>query len=187
MRKSLLVAALAASTLGLAGCSGYQAPNNAFHSILQEPYTLDSGDVINISVFEQAELTRTYSVDKAGYIAFPLVGSVAARGSTVKQLEARLAAKLRNGFLRDPDVSAEVSQYRPFYIMGQVGRSGQYRYVPGMTVQNAIASAGGFNSRAMQQNVDITRSINGKVMTGRVRITDPIMPGDTIYIRERIF
>lgn len=173
--------------VGLAGCAGYNAPPNAFHSMLQAPYTLDSGDVINVTVFEQADLTRNYSVDKAGYIAFPLVGSVPARGRTLKQLEGTLAAKLREGFLRDPDVSAEVATYRPFYIMGQVGRAGQYRYVPGMTVQNAIASAGGFNSRAAQVNVDITRAINGKVITGRVPISDPILPGDTIYIRERLF
>ncbi|MEN0087666.1 MAG: polysaccharide biosynthesis/export family protein [Pseudomonadota bacterium] len=155
--------------------------------MLQAPYTLDSGDVITVTVFEQADLTRNYSVDKSGYIAFPLVGSVAARGRTLKQLESDLVAKLREGFLRDPDVSAEVATYRPFYIMGQVGRAGQYRYVPGMTVQNAIASAGGFNARAAQTNVDITRALNGEVVTGRVPISDPILPGDTIYIRERLF
>ena len=71
--------------------------------------------------------------------------------------------------------------------MGEVGAAGQYSYVPGMTVQKAIAVAGGFTPRATQGTVDITRSINGKVMTGRVVTSDPLLPGDTVYVRERLF
>ena len=71
--------------------------------------------------------------------------------------------------------------------MGEVGAAGQYSYVPGMTVQKAIAAAGGYSARAYQDNVDITRAINGKVMTGRVLISDPLLPGDTVYVRERLF
>ncbi len=108
-------------------------------------------------------------------------------GATAKQIEADIAAKLRNGFLRDPDVSVEIDRYRPFFVMGEVGTAGQYVYVPGMTVQNAIAIAGGFSPRANQASADITRQINGKVINGRVPLSDPIMPGDTIYIRERLF
>ena len=148
---------------------------------------LDAGDGIRITVFEQKELTNSYSVDKAGYIAFPLVGSVAARGRTPKEIEADIAAKLRNGFIRDPDVSVEVERYRPVFVMGEVGSAGQYVYVPGMTVQNAVAIAGGFYARAQQANADITRSVNGKVLSGRVPLSDPVLPGDTIYVRERLF
>ena len=117
----------------------------------------------------------------------PLVGSVPARGHTVKQIEASLAAKLREGYLRDPDVSVEVDRYRPIFVMGEVGAAGQYSYVPGLTVQKAIAVAGGFTPRANQGSVDITRYINGKVITGRVRTSDPLLPGDTVYVRERLF
>jgi len=184
MRRPIIALAMLAL---LGGCSAYKAPNNAFHKALQAPYKLDSGDVLNIAVYEQAELSRSYSVDRAGKLAFPLVGSVQARGMTVKQLEAGIAAKLRGGFLRNPDVSVEVAQYRPFYIMGEVGRAGQYAYVPGMTIQNAIASAGGFSARGNQNNADVTRHINGEIATARISINDPIMPGDTIYIRERLF
>jgi len=155
--------------------------------VLTQPYLLDSGDSVRVTVFEQTDLTNSYSVDKAGLIAFPLVGSVEARGRTPKQIEADIASKLRNGFLRDPDVSVEIDRYRPFFIMGEVGTGGQYVYVPGMTVQNAIAIAGGFSPRAYQGNADITRQINGKVINGRVPLSDPILPGDTIYIRERLF
>jgi len=178
--------ALLVTATSLGGCATYKPAPPAFHEILTTPYHLDSGDKVRVSVFEQGDLTNTYLVDKAGYIAFPLVGSVPARGRTVKQVEADIARRLAKDYLRDPDVSAEIDRYRPFYIMGEVGAPGQYTYVAGMTVQNAIAAAGGFSPRANQKAVDITRNINGKVITGRVPITDPIMPGDTIYLRERL-
>jgi polysaccharide export outer membrane protein len=98
-----------------------------------------------------------------------------------------IAGKLREGYLRDPDVTIEVDRYRSVFIMGEVGQAGQYSYVPGMTVQNAIAVAGGYSPRANQANVDVTRKINGRILTGRVSISDPIMAGDTIYVRERLF
>ncbi len=179
-------AILVAVSATIAGCASYRPADPAFHRVLTKPYLLDSGDRLRITVFEQVGLTNTYLVDKAGYIAFPLVGSIAARGSTIKGLESKLAQALTKGYIRNPDVSVEVDRYRPFFIMGEVGTAGQYTYVPGMTVQNAIAIAGGFSPRARQNLADITRHINGKVITGRVPITDPIMPGDTIYIRERL-
>lgn len=151
------------------------------------PYLLDSGDSLRVTVFEQEGLTNVYSVDQAGYISFPLVGAVPARGHTTGQLEGAIAERLRAGYLRDPDVSVEVERYRPIFIMGEVGSAGQYTYVPGMTVHKAIASAGGFSPRAQQADVDVTRVINGKVMTGRVLTSDPLLPGDTIYVRERLF
>ncbi len=181
------VAASLIAALVLAGCSTYRPVHEAFHEVLNHPYTLDSGDRLRITVFGQDDLSNNYSVDKSGHLAFPLIGAVVARGQTPKQIEGDIAAKLRNGFLREPDVSVEVDRYRPFYIMGEVGTGGQYTYVPGMTVQNAVAISGGFTARAEQASADITRQVNGSVITGRVPISDPILPGDTIYIRERLF
>lgn len=177
----------AAIGLALGACSTYRPAPEAFHTVLNQPYRLDSGDRLRVTVFGQTDLTNTYSVDKGGYIAFPLVGSVLARGQTPKALEAALAASLRQGFLRDPDVSVEIDRYRPFFVMGEVGSPGQYTYIPGMTAQNAIAVAGGFTARATQDDADVTRQVNGQVITGRVPISDPILPGDTIFIRERLF
>ena len=177
---------LICGAFALSGCATYQPASPAFHAVLQKPYHLDAGDKLRISVFEQEDLTKTYSVDKAGYVAFPLIGSVAARGRTVKQLEAEIARKLAADYLRDPNVSVEVDRYRPVFIMGEVGAPGQYTYVPGMTIQNAIAVAGGYSSRAYQADADVTRHVNGQVLTARVPITDPVMPGDTIYLRERL-
>jgi len=186
MKSPSAVFALCAA-LALAGRSSYRPAPTAFHEATTKPYILDAGDRIRVTVFEQDTLTNVYSVDQSGYVAFPLVGAIAARGYTVQQIEGQIAAKLRNGYLRDPDVSVEVDRYRPIFVMGEVGAAGQYSYVPGMTVQKAVAVAGGYTPRANQSNVDVTRAINGEVLTGRVTTSDPILPGDTIYVRERLF
>lgn len=181
----LFIVALIAATLS--GCATYRPAPKVFHEATIQPYRLDSGDRLRITVFEQQSLTNTYTVDQAGYIAFPLIGQVAARGATVTQLEGVIAQKLKQGFLRDPDVTIELDRYRSIFVMGEVGQPGQYSYVPGMTVLNAVAVSGGFSPRANQRDVDVTRKINGNILTGRVPITDPILAGDTIYVRERLF
>ncbi|KSV63647.1 sugar ABC transporter substrate-binding protein [Sinorhizobium sp. GL28] len=186
IKTGLAITAAVLSML-LSGCTSYQPAPKAFSEATIQPYRLDSGDRLRINVFEQAGLSGTYTVDQAGYVAFPLIGTVASRGKTLPELEGMIAAKLRQGYLRDPDVTIEVDRYRSVFIMGEVGQAGQYAYVPGMTVQNAIAVAGGFSPRANQSNADITRKINGRIITGRVPITDAVLAGDTIYVRERLF
>ena len=186
-KQAMVVVASVFLSLGLSGCASYRPAPKAFHEATIQPYRLDSGDRLRVTVFEQTGLSNTYSIDQAGYIAFPLIGAVPARGQTIQELERIIATKLRQGYLRDPDVSIEVDRYRSIYVMGEVGQAGQYSYVAGMTIQNAIAVAGGFSPRANQGNVDITRKINGKIVTGRVSISDPVLAGDTIYVRERLF
>ncbi len=187
MNRLSLICRVLLAGLVLSGCSGYRPAPSAFHEMLEQPYRLGAGDRIRVTVYEQPDLTNSYSVDQAGYLAFPLVGSIPARGHTAKQVEATLAGKLRNGYLRNPDVSVEVERYRPVFVMGEVGAAGQYSYVPGLTVQKAVAMAGGYTARANQASVDITRDISGEVITGRVKTTDPLLPGDTVYVRERLF
>ena len=182
---SLFRALLALSLL--TGCSSYRPTPAAFHEVLDQPYRLGAGDRVRVTVFEQDGLTNTYSIDQSGYLSFPLVGAIPARGHTAQQMEKEIADKLRQGYLRDPDVSVEIDRYRPVFVMGEVGSPGQYAFVPGMTAQKAIASAGGFSPRANQADVDVTRDINGRVMTGRVATTDPLSAGDTVYVRERLF
>ncbi|WP_244631270.1 polysaccharide biosynthesis/export family protein [Aureimonas sp. ME7] len=179
------IIALAGSML--AGCVSAPPPPPAFHAALNTEYRLDAGDRLRVTVFEQDSLSNTYTVDKAGYLSLPLVGAVPARGKTPDEVRAEIGAALRGGYLRDPDVSVQVEQYRAFFVMGEVTTGGQYSYVPGMTVQNAVAIAGGFTSRAEKRTVDVTRQVNGQVMTGRVVLSDPVLPGDTISVRERLF
>lgn len=184
--KFALAAALAATTM-LGACTTYQPAPKSFQQATIQPYRLDSGDRLRVSVFEQTGLSNTYTVDQAGYISFPLIGQVAARGQTMVALEGAIAAKLKQGYLRDPDVTIEMDRYRPVFVMGEVGRPGQYSYVPGMTAQNAIAIAGGFTPRGNQRDIDVTRKINGRSITGRTSISSAVLAGDTIYVRERLF
>jgi polysaccharide export outer membrane protein len=176
-----------AALLMLAGCGNYMPAKYAIHTDLVSPYRLDTGDQIRVIVFGQADLTNTYTVDKAGLISMPLIGQVFARGHTPVEVEADISAKLRAGYLRRPDVSVEVDRYRPIYVMGEVAASGQYAYVAGQTVQSAIATAGGFTPRANEYTVKVTRSFNGRIETGILKMTDPVMPGDTIYVGQRFF
>jgi polysaccharide biosynthesis/export protein len=185
-KKALMTAVVSAAAL-LSGCTSHAPASKGFEEAAVQPYRLDSGDRLRVTVFEQQGLTNTYTVDQAGYIAFPLVGQVAARGQTLPALEGAIAGRLKQGYLRDPDVSIEIDRYRPVFVMGEVGRPGQYSYVPGMTAQNAVAIAGGFTSRGNQRDLDVTRKINGRVVTGRTGITAPVLAGDTIYVRERLF
>lgn len=186
-RHSLSIALVVAASAFVSSCTSYRPPPKAFQEATIQPYRVDSGDRLRITVFDQKDLSTTYSVDQAGYISFPLVGAVPARGRTLQELEGQIAAKLKQGYLRDPDVSIEVDRYRSIFVMGEVGQPGQYAYVPGMTIQNAIAVAGGFTARANQANADVTRKINANIMTGRVNISNPVLAGDTIYVRERLF
>ncbi|MCF6369969.1 polysaccharide export protein [Rhizobium sp. TRM95001] len=186
-RQRLMMLALALMGGGTAACSTHPPLPKGLQQSAVQPYRLDSGDRLRITVYDQAGLSNTYAVDQAGYIAFPLIGQVAARGQTLPALEGAIAARLKQGYLRDPDVTIEVDRYRPVFVMGEVGRPGQYSYVPGMTAQNAIAIAGGFTPRGNRRDIDVTRKVNGRPVTGRAPISSPVLAGDTIYVRERLF
>lgn len=178
---------IAISGAFLSSCAGYRPAGNAVHRELIAPYRVDSGDRLRIIVFGQPDLSNTFLVDKAGTVSMPLVGSIPVRGRTTSEISDEIAARLAGGFVKVPDVSVEVDRYRPFFAMGEVNAAGQYAYVAGTTVQSAIAVAGGFTARADQTTVDVTRSINGVIETTRLRMTEPVMPGDTLYVRERLF
>jgi polysaccharide export outer membrane protein len=126
-------------------------------------------------------------VNQAGFISVPLIGDVPARGATTDQVAGRITGRLAATYLRDPNVSVEVAEYRPFFALGEVGTPGQYAYVPGMTAETAIAKAGGFTDRANMRTVRVSRTIEGKLFEGRIAVTEPIRPGDTIYVSERLF
>jgi polysaccharide export outer membrane protein len=188
MKRFLHTLSLAAA-FALASC-GHQpivAHSELFASSRHEPYTLANGDRLRVLVFGQDSLSNTYAVDSAGQISMPLIGPINALGQTTRSLENQIAAKLRGGYLREPKVSVEVEQYRPFFILGEVTTSGQFPFVNGITVQTAVAIAGGFQPRADRYMADITRTINSQAVTGRVPLDTVVRPGDTITIRERYF
>lgn len=149
------------------------------------PYLLDSGDVLRVSVYGDASLTNTYRIDDSGAISMPLVGAVPARGVTAAALSRRVASALAAGYMRNPNVAVEVAEYRPFFIQGAVGSSGQFPYVYGMTVRAAISAAGGFSETANRNSATIYRRQGDEMVKGTVQLDFPILPGDTIVVAER--
>jgi protein involved in polysaccharide export with SLBB domain len=151
-------------------------------------YRLGANDRVRIIVFGQPTLTGEYTLDGNGQLAFPLIGSVAASGQSPAQLQKAIAAKLDPDYLQNPSVSAEVITRRPFYVIGEVQKPGNYPYVTDMTALQAVAMAGGYTYRARQNNLYLKRlDANGRM----VRVAAPpetrIQPGDTVEIKERYF
>jgi polysaccharide export outer membrane protein len=154
---------------------------------LSGPYLLDTGDRLRVVVYDQPSLTNIYEVDQSGRVSMPLIADVDARGATTDELAQRIEARLATAYLREPDVTVEVSAYRPFFVLGEVQTPGQFAYVPGITAETAIAMAGGFSDRANKRTVRVSRTLNGKLVEARVRVIEPIRPGDTIYVPESLF
>lgn len=150
-------------------------------------YHLDAGDRLRVVVYGQEGLTNTYAIDAGGSITMPLIGSVPARSRTTAGLAAEISAKLRRGFIREPSVAVEIEAYRPFFILGEVAAPGQYPYVPNMTVESAVAIAGGFSPRARRDSVTVTHTDASGTARFVVPPGSPISPGDTVLVSERWF
>ncbi len=153
----------------------------------QQPYTLDAGDKLRVVVFGQDGISNSYVVDAGGNVNLPLIGTVPARGATTQQFSQAIAERLKQGYVREPHVSVEVETYRPFFILGEVTNPGQYPYVADITVEKAIAIAGGFSPRASKSKVEVTRSVPGQSFKGNVPLAYPLRPGDTVVVKERWF
>lgn len=151
------------------------------------PYRLGAGDRLRVVVFGQEGLSNTYAVDPSGSITMPLIGTLQARGLTADELAHTITARLKKNFIREPYVAVEIEAYRPFFILGEVTAPGQYQYVANMTVETAVAIAGGFAPRAYRKTVQLTRLINGHPIRVTVPVTATVRPGDTINIPERWF
>jgi polysaccharide export outer membrane protein len=150
-------------------------------------YRLDAGDKLRVVVYGQEGLTNTYAIDAGGSITMPLIGQVVARGRTPASLAAEISAKLRNGYIREPSVAVEIEAYRPFFILGEVAAPGQYPYVPNMTVESAVAIAGGFSPRARRDVVTLTHTDASGAGRIVVPLGTPLGPGDTVQVGERWF
>ena len=150
-------------------------------------YHLDAGDKLRVVVYGQEGLTNTYAIDAGGSITMPLIGAVPARGRTPAGLASAISAKLRNGYIREPSVAVEIEAYRPFFILGEVAAPGQYPYVPNMSVESAVAIAGGFSPRARRDSVTLTHTDASGSMHIVVPLGTALGPGDTVLVGERWF
>jgi polysaccharide biosynthesis/export protein len=151
------------------------------------PYLLDTGDRLRIFVYGQPNLSRLYIVDHDGKVTVPLIGAVKARGQTTYALEGSIRSRLGSQFVKDPQVTVDVQQNRPFFILGEVRTAGQFPYVSGMTIETAVAIAGGYSERANERRMKITRRIDGLVEVLEVPPDYVVQPGDTVYVYERFF
>jgi polysaccharide export outer membrane protein len=153
----------------------------------KESYRLGTGDKVKITVFGQTDLSGEFIVDDQGVLQLPLIGQVKAAGLTIDDFQKSVTAKLADGYLRDPRVSVEVANYRPFYIIGEVSKPGEYPYVNGMNALNAVALAGGYTYRADDSVVYVRRKGNPVEEKDPADQTTIIYPGDIIRVAERFF
>ncbi len=192
----VLMGCLLGASLALAACGGTAAPiaqapptgqelNRAAN--LSTAYRLGSGDEVRVNVFGEENLSGQFEIDGEGGVSLPLIGYVEAAGLTLRDFEGAVENALQDGYLRDPQVSAEVLNFRPYYIIGEVGSGGEFPYSHGMTVLNAVAIAGGYSYRADRRRVIITRIVSGVETEHQADPSASVLPGDVIRVRERFF
>jgi polysaccharide biosynthesis/export protein len=184
----LACAVVLSSALVLAGCASSPSrlpalPNTQNGAV----YLLGAGDSLRITVFGEPDLSGTFKISDNGALTMPLVGQVSAQGLSVAELQKRLVAQLNVKAVKSPDVTIQVEEYRPFFILGEVKNPGSYPYVPEMTVLTAVAIAGGFTFRAAENEVSVTRKHNGAPVEARATRDARVLPGDVVYVFERHF
>jgi polysaccharide export outer membrane protein len=190
----LLVSALLGSLLfSIAACQSAvpAGPRTATSPAAQQQsvsaYTLGNGDQLRITVFGQPDLSGQFEVDGTGAISMPLIGQVQALGLTTPELEDHIVSVLEGDYVLNPRVSAEVINYRPYYILGEVNRPGEYPFTSGLTVMNAVAAAGGWTYRANKKVVYIKGVDSNEEQAFELNTSTVVHPGDTLRIGERIF
>ncbi len=193
-------------SFGLPGCSGFSrwlpglllcaalsacAPGSGLPPLpaaSDTAYHLGAGDQVRVITFGEDTLTGEFRLSDSGNIAVPLLGTVQAEGLTTGQLASRIETDLKQrNLFKNPSVSVEILAYRPFFVLGEVNKPGQYPYQPGMTVLTAVAVAGGFTYRAVESYASIVRDEGKHAMEGKVGRSTVVEPGDTITIFERRF
>ena len=174
--------------LAVAGCASQDAPPEPVGMALTaSEYRLGAGDALRVIVFGEEQLSGEFRLDAAGRVAMPLIGEVAAKNKTTRDVEKEITKRLEAGYVKDAKVSVEVMNFRPFFILGEVRNPGQYTYVNGMTALSAVAMAGGYTYRAKEDYLLITRGADPKKQLRKAPITTLVMPDDVLRVPERYF
>ena len=174
--------------LGIAACARPGSELPILPAPADHAYRLGAGDQLRVITFGEEKLTDDFRVNDSGTLSLPLVGSLQATGLTTGELENSLRTALAKAkLLNDPSVAIEVIAYRPIFILGEVSHPGQFPYQPGMTVVTAVAVAGGFTYRAVDDYVAVVRSLDGKPVEGRASRQSLLLPGDVVTVFERRF
>jgi protein involved in polysaccharide export with SLBB domain len=186
MRTAINVA-MVALALTMGGCAGTVRQVAPSVSETRE-YRLGAGDALRLIFYGEDKLNGEYQIADDGHVALPLIGQVDANGKTLLELqEAIRTAYAKGGYLLDPKVAVEILRYRPFFVLGEVNAPGQYPFIPGMTVRQAIATAKGYTYRAQQGTAMITRWGEADELAYKLSPGTAVTPGDTIRIPERHF
>jgi polysaccharide biosynthesis/export protein len=185
VRSAALVVALLIS--GCTASSLSEAEQQSLAAAATAAPRLQAGDKIRVNVFGEEKLSGDYEIDQSGQISLPLAGTVEAVGLTQAELEQALAKKFRSEYLRNPKVTVTVATLRPFYMMGEVEKPGEYQYRSGLNVLTALAIAGGPTYRASRNTVQIQRRGETSMRNYPISSSVPILPGDVIRVPERYF
>lgn len=149
-------------------------------------YRLGAGDRLRITVYQEEDLSGEFEVSDTGDVSMPLIGGVGAAGRTIDELQDAIEFAFRDGYLRNPQVSIEVLNYRPFYVIGEVNDPGSYPYRSGLDVLTAVAMGGGFTFRADEDDITIQRAGDPENEIP-ARKSTKVLPGDVIRVDERLF
>lgn len=150
-------------------------------------YRLGAGDKVRVTVYGEEDLSGEFQIDGNGYVRLPLIGQVQAGGHSAYQLEGNVEASLGNGYLKSPRVNIEVTTYRPFYIIGQVSRPGQYPYTSNMSALDAVGVAGGFTDRAVESTLYVRHEGEAKEEKVPADESVKIRPGDVVRVDQTGF
>ena len=192
MGKLLLCNIMLVLTMLLAGCGGELGPATPedLKARAQTATTtpqLQAGEKIRITVFGEASLSGDYEIDQSGFISLPLAGTFKAAGLTQPELEQQLARKFRSEYLRNPKVTVTLVSLRPFYVVGEVEKPGEYGYKSGLNILTALALAGGTTYRASRSSVYIQRVGESGMREFPLSSEVLILPGDLIRVPPRYF
>lgn len=150
-------------------------------------YRIGIGDRLRVEVYGEGDLSLEATVDPGGRISYPLLGSIPVVNKTAKELQDDMVARLSAGYLRNPDVRVLVTGYRAFYVIGQVRKPGSYPYVIGLTVEKALAIAGGFTALASSRRMFLLHENQPTDRRIKVELGTTVLPGDTLVIEEGLF
>lgn len=178
IKKALLSRILVAGLLLFASLASAQQPPG---------YVLGPGDQLAISVFGEPDLSVEFTLSDDGALDYPFLGKIQVAGLTMPQLEQRITDGLRGDYLINPEVSVSIKQYRLFFLNGEVNRPGGYAYQPGLTLEKALALAGGLSPRAARSKIIVKRANDPSGSEVRIKMSDPVRAGDVITVPQSFF
>lgn len=185
-----ICAALAAAGICIGCADGNNLPPPSFATNtgpgLEKAYRLNIGDKVKLSVFDEDNISGDFEVNGRGQITVPLIGEIPAKGHTLKELKKKISSRLANGYIKNPKISLDITNYRPVYVHGEVKTGGKFDYQNNLTFDDAVAMAGGYTYRAQKSYVILTRAGQSPVRL-TMPTTIPVLPGDNILIAERFF